>query len=191
MTKLRKATSCPADRGTDSITAPARGAGPRKAKAETGKATTGHRDLSGPALKVHPQTQDANRGEAGCRVFIEAFAPDAAHVKGMRHSTAAVLKAWGLHGPAVPEIVLSVCELVTNTIVHGWGDATLRIRYRDRVVHIEVTDDNPAPARLRPASSGDVSGRGLALIDAFADGWGVSNDGRTTWATFLTAAGRP
>jgi hypothetical protein len=37
----------------------------------------------------------------------------------------------------------------------------------------------------------DESGHGLLLVTVLAGKWGVTNDGRTTWATFRVPSGRP
>ncbi|UIX34510.1 ATP-binding protein [Streptomyces sp. GQFP] len=66
----------------------------------------------------------------------------------------------------------------------------LRIQYPDGELRIEVTDDNPTPATLRPADDEDLSGRGLFLIAVLSREWGVSDDGRTTWCVFRVPARR-
>ncbi|MCZ4118112.1 ATP-binding protein [Streptomyces sp. H39-S7] len=113
-----------------------------------------------------------------------AFTPERARVHRMRRITAAHLALWGVDKSAADNVVLAVSELVTNGILHGCGDISLKVLYADDEVRVEVTDGNPEPARLSAAGDEDVSGRGLLLIRCFARDWGVSADGLTTWATF-------
>ena len=53
-------------------------------------------------------------------------------------------------------------------------------------MRIEVTDDVAGWPRVRAASPDDPSGRGLQLVAALAEGWGVSRvrgGGKLVWAT--------
>ncbi|WP_411150131.1 ATP-binding protein [Streptomyces sp. A30] len=127
------------------------------------------------ATKALPQTS---------RAFDVAFTSNPACVSRARRITRAFLSLWNVNGELAENIVLAVSELVTNAIEHGTGDVGLRVRYPDGELRIEVTDDNPAPAELRPADDEDVSGRGLFLVAVLARKWGVSGDGRSTWCVF-------
>ncbi|MFE6737540.1 ATP-binding protein [Streptomyces tubercidicus] len=124
------------------------------------------------------------------RAFEVATAPDPLHVSGVRHDTAAVLRRWAVPPSLAYDVVLVVSELVSNAVEHGLGGVSLRVRRADGELCIEVSDDNPAPARLRAAGDYDVSGRGLFLVAVLARDWGVSTDGKTTWATFRLPARR-
>jgi protein-L-isoaspartate(D-aspartate) O-methyltransferase len=122
------------------------------------------------------------------RAFEMAFEPDRAWVSRSRRITTAVLGLWKVGGAQAEDIVLIVSELVTNAIEHGEGGVGLRVQWSGSDVRIEVTDDNPAPARMRLSSDDDVSGRGLLLVTVLARRWGVTDDGRTTWATVRIAS---
>lgn len=96
----------------------------------------------------------------------------------------------------VPDLLLCVSELLSNVIVHvGEGTpVTLRLTgTRSGRLRVEVSD--PAPCvwpTLRDASSGDESGRGLVLVEAFALGWGVVQGpyGKTVWCELRAPTGR-
>lgn len=133
------------------------------------------------ATKAPPQTS---------RAFDLAFASAPALVRQARRTTREFLRLWNVNGELAENIVLAVSELVTNAIEHGTGDVGLRIQYPDGELQIEVTDDNPTPATLRPADDEDLSGRGLFLIAVLAREWGVSDDGKTTWCVFRVPARR-
>lgn len=122
--------------------------------------------------------------------FAVAFTPDKARVGRMRRITAAHLRLWKVPGPTAENIVLAVSELVANAIEHGCGDIELTVLYACGEVRVEVTDGNPAPAKLTVADDEDVSGRGLFLVAVLAQDWGVSTDGRSTWCVFRVPARR-
>jgi anti-sigma regulatory factor (Ser/Thr protein kinase) len=74
---------------------------------------------------------------------------------------------------------LLVTELVTNAVVHaGTRARVLIITAGDRSdVRIEVHDDAYEPPRIGGFDPDAVSGRGLALVDAISDRWGIEPDG--------------
>ncbi|MFI6349961.1 ATP-binding protein [Streptomyces sp. NPDC050560] len=95
-----------------------------------------------------------------------------------------VLRQWGLSPKTTEEVVLLVSELVGNAVRHTgarvFGLRMLRGRARIRV---EVTDPSSSLPCLMPVRAHDVSGRGLFLVDHYADRWGVDllPRGKTTW----------
>ncbi|WP_217556709.1 ATP-binding protein [Streptomyces sp. GbtcB6] len=141
-----------------------------------------------PATAVAPAATNAPPRTP--RAFDLAFTSDPALVSQARLITRAFLGLWKVTGELAENIVLAVSELVANAVEHGTGDVRLRLQYPDSEVRIEVTDDNPTPAVLRPADDEDVSGRGLFLIAVLARKWGVSEDGVTTWCVFRVPATR-
>ncbi|MCZ4098955.1 ATP-binding protein [Streptomyces sp. SID13666] len=124
------------------------------------------------------------------RLFTVAFTPAKARVAYMRRITTTHLRYWRVPVDASEDIVVSVSELVTNALRYAPDDVVLTVRYADDELRIEVFDGNPAPARPREAAEDDESGRGLFLVALLAGDWGVSDDGKTTWAHFRIHAGR-
>ncbi|MEE1797525.1 ATP-binding protein [Streptomyces sp. JV176] len=112
------------------------------------------------------------------------MAPDRFRVAQIRRIAVAHMRLWAVPAPLVEDGQLVVSELVTNSIEHGHGAVLLRMRRTESQLRIEVTDENSAPAQLRHADDEDLCGRGLFLVASLADVWGVSRDGRTTWASF-------
>ncbi|MFD3524554.1 ATP-binding protein [Streptomyces sp. NPDC058653] len=125
------------------------------------------------------------------RSFEVAVAPDRVRVAQMRRITVAVMRLWDVPAPLSEDVQLAVSELVANAVEHGHGSVGLRVRHAGSELSVEVTDENPAPARLRTAEEDDVCGRGLFLVAVLSSRWGVSDDGMTTWCTFNLPTGRP
>jgi anti-sigma regulatory factor (Ser/Thr protein kinase) len=86
----------------------------------------------------------------------------------------------GLEDAGVDQPVLSdrlsliTSELVTNAILHAGSDIEVRIVIDLRDVVLEVIDDAEGRPRPIPPSNSETSGRGLILVDALADAWGVA-----------------
>ncbi|WP_240803780.1 ATP-binding protein [Streptomyces sp. A0592] len=83
---------------------------------------------------------------------------------------------------------LCVTELLANVVRHlGEGTpVTLRVTGNGRAARtrVELTDPDPRAWPVpRPAGEGDESGRGLALLDAVALRWGVTqgHGAKTVW----------
>lgn len=87
------------------------------------------------------------------------------------------------------DVRLCVTELLTNVIDHLGEGTPVTVRVTgtptpDGRTRIEVTDPGPrAMPVLRSATTAQESGRGLALLDALADRWGVDlgPDHKTVW----------
>ncbi|MFB8086921.1 ATP-binding protein [Streptomyces sp. NPDC055992] len=118
------------------------------------------------------------------------FTPQPSHVGSMRRIAAAFLGQRSVPASVAEEVVLCVSELVTNAIEHGRGLVSMRLRDRGWELHVEIGDDSSAPARLCRPMDDCEGGRGLLIVAALAQSWGVSDDGRATWATFRTRLGR-
>ncbi|MEV7195907.1 ATP-binding protein [Streptomyces sp. NPDC093510] len=102
------------------------------------------------------------------------------------------LAAWGQtadHG-AIDDTVLLVSELATNAILHGLVverefEVAVTV-LADGSCFIEVSDESPSEPELRACDVWeDENGRGMRLLDAIAEAWGVWRRGRygkTVWA---------
>jgi anti-sigma regulatory factor (Ser/Thr protein kinase) len=70
-------------------------------------------------------------------------------------------------------IVLLTSELVTNAVVHGRGPVHLLLVEDGDRLRVEVGDGEPRlPDGAAKATDSEVSGRGLMILDRFADRWG-------------------
>ncbi|MFE5111344.1 ATP-binding protein [Streptomyces sp. NPDC056663] len=118
------------------------------------------------------------------RYFEANVAPDICRVFQARDAASIFLQLWDMEDSLIEDVKLTVSELVTNALEHGYGRVTLKITELAGVVTVGVSDCNPAPARIRSAAQEDLTGRGLMLVAGLAQAWGVSEDGYTTWAKF-------
>jgi anti-sigma regulatory factor (Ser/Thr protein kinase) len=118
------------------------------------------------------------------------FVADPEEVAALRRLMRLHLGLWGLH-ELVDEAQLCVSELVSNVITHvGHGTpATLAVSVNGTRLRIEVHDpDTRALPTLVTAEADSECGRGMALVDAVADGWGVllRNGRKVTWCELET-----
>ncbi|MEU5597300.1 ATP-binding protein [Streptomyces sp. NPDC020298] len=119
------------------------------------------------------------------------FLAEAEEVVALRRTLRLHLELWGLQGLS-EAAELCVTELVANVIKHvGPGTpTTLAVRMNGTRLRIEVHDPDPrALPNLADADSDAETGRGMALIDAISDRWGVDlTAGRkATWCELLTS----
>jgi anti-sigma regulatory factor (Ser/Thr protein kinase) len=101
------------------------------------------------------------------------------------------LAAWGFE-ELVENARLLVSELIVNAVIHAHTGAGLCLRSDGSVLRVEVTDGSTAAPRQRPYSPTATTGRGLMILDAVSDDWGVDigEDAKTVWFELeLTAAG--
>jgi anti-sigma regulatory factor (Ser/Thr protein kinase) len=124
-----------------------------------------------------------------------AFTAEPEEVGALRRIMRLHLGIWGLHD-ITDEAQLCVSELVSNVITHvGLGTpATLMVSMNGTHLRIEVHDpDTRALPTLVDANSDSEGGRGMALVDAVADRWGVllGPDRKVTWCELQTGLTAP
>ncbi|UXY20015.1 ATP-binding protein [Streptomyces cynarae] len=124
-----------------------------------------------------------------------AFAAEPEEVGALRRILRLRLGLWGLHD-VVDSAQLCVSELVANVINHvGRGTpSTLAVSMSGTHLRIEVRDpDTRALPTLLDAGAEAESGRGVALVDAVADRWGVQllADQKVTWCELATGLTTP
>lgn len=81
-----------------------------------------------------------------------------------------------------------VSELVTNAVIHANTTVTVGLTLLPGGgARIEVGDASSWPPTRREATPDEPGGRGLILVEALADQWGVSStaDGKTVWAEVM------
>jgi anti-sigma regulatory factor (Ser/Thr protein kinase) len=95
--------------------------------------------------------------------------------------------AWSFPKPAGELLALIGSELVTNAVLHARTELTLTVELRDHRVRISVKDRSQAPATLRHYRADALTGRGLGVVAALSDSWGISAaaDGKVVWAELV------
>ena len=82
---------------------------------------------------------------------------------------------------------LIVSELATNAVRHAATAFTVTVDQTPRRVRIEVSDSGEGEPHMRSPRPTDPTGRGLRILDALADTWGVVSatprTGKTVWFT--------
>ncbi|MFI8851874.1 ATP-binding protein [Streptomyces sp. NPDC053499] len=122
------------------------------------------------------------------RTNIARFRISKASVPKAREHVRLVLREWKL-GQVSDDAVLITSELATNVVTHAaWGIGDyfeLLLRRRDGVLVLEVSDSFQwEMPELRKPDPEEVSGRGLLLVDALSQAWGVrprTGAGKTVW----------
>ncbi|WP_233518212.1 ATP-binding protein [Streptomyces corynorhini] len=90
--------------------------------------------------------------------------------------------------------VLVLSELVTNAVRHARVPVGREIETRYLAVpeglRLEVHDASSERPRLQRAAPGACGGRGLVIVDALADRWGVADRagvGKLVWAQLCSS----
>jgi anti-sigma regulatory factor (Ser/Thr protein kinase) len=73
-----------------------------------------------------------------------------------------------------------VSELATNSLRHAGSDFRVHVERDDGQVRVAVSDSGPGQPFLRSPHPREPTGRGLRIVQALADDWGVAplHDGR-------------
>lgn len=121
-------------------------------------------------------------------MFNRAFPESAASIRSARNFVATHLQ--GADHDSRWAAVAAVSEVATNSVRHAHSDFTVKLTYDVEQIRIDVTDTGPGmPVRRTPAAS-DIGGRGLNILDALSDQWGVvkSPGSKTVWFTIRPRA---
>ncbi|MFJ6432187.1 ATP-binding protein [Streptomyces sp. NPDC091416] len=128
-------------------------------------------------------------------VYRADFAMGEHSARHLRRILRLYLAGWGMADLAdAAELVLT--ELIANVVQHVPGRRCQTFVFRlpgGEGVRVEVADDCPQLPRIAESATLDERGRGLLLVDALADKWGVEarrdGGGKAVWFECLTAAG--
>ncbi|RRR80882.1 ATP-binding protein [Streptomyces sp. RP5T] len=106
-----------------------------------------------------------------------------------RDLTRVTLTDWGVTERS-DDVLLCVSELATNALLHGVPphrcfrlDLALLV---DGVLRVEVHDSGPGEIRTPAPAPESEHGRGLLLVAALADDWGMRerDPGKVVWCDF-------
>jgi anti-sigma regulatory factor (Ser/Thr protein kinase) len=98
-----------------------------------------------------------------------------------------VLEASGAIDDEWP-VALVVSELATNAVVHAGTPYVVSIAHDASHIRVAVTDRRPlARASMRQLSNEATTGRGLRLVQALGQAWGVDQDdaAKTVWCELV------
>ncbi|WP_405776801.1 ATP-binding protein [Streptomyces sp. NBC_00859] len=122
--------------------------------------------------------------------FREAFyRRERRSVPRARKFTAEALADWG-RTARTDDVLLCVSELATNALLHGVPPGRgFRLHLyleRDGLLRLEIHDSGPGEVRVPPEAVDSDGGRGLSIVAAIADKWGVGerSPGKTVWCEF-------
>ncbi|MGV9315509.1 ATP-binding protein [Streptomyces sp. NPDC003691] len=127
-------------------------------------------------------------------VLRERFYPRARQtVPAAREFVRSVVRDW-VPAARLDDVLVCVSELSTNAVRHGVPPGRgyrIRVcRFPDGLLRIEVHDSGDAfllPSLPEPVTeTEEESGRGLLIVDALADKWGVGErlPGKVVWCEF-------
>jgi anti-sigma regulatory factor (Ser/Thr protein kinase) len=87
------------------------------------------------------------------------------------------------HASDIEVAALLTSELVTNAVLHAGTPVELVVRCIDGCVQVEASDTGPHAPRQLAWAAGSESGRGMAIVTALSDEWGVlpTAQGKTVW----------
>ncbi|MFI8521960.1 ATP-binding protein [Streptomyces sp. NPDC085481] len=128
-----------------------------------------------------------------CTVELQAVP---SRIGQVRRIVSAHLRHWQLDA-LIDHATLGVTELLTNVHRHAQPDKTCTVEVElllDRLT-VSVRDNDPRiPGVAEPDAKGDefaTSGRGLAIIEAMSESWGVRPHGDTGKAVWFTLQAPP
>ena len=121
-------------------------------------------------------------------VELLALQPDPSSAAVARHAIAADLARREITKDSADDVVLVASELVGNAVVHAGSraDAGLAVSWAvdSETVTVAVRDSSPRSPQHRATVETAPSGRGLTIVAALAEDWGVrrSARGKQVWA---------
>jgi anti-sigma regulatory factor (Ser/Thr protein kinase) len=110
--------------------------------------------------------------------------PEESDVRLARQFLAAHCERWGCRD-LLEDGRLVVSELVTNAVIHAGRRCELAIAFRGGWLRVEVRDRGPGGPEVQAAHERSEHGRGLVLVSAVTEAWGVeplADGGKVVWA---------
>ncbi|MFW6721132.1 ATP-binding protein [Streptomyces sp. MAR4 CNY-716] len=124
--------------------------------------------------------------------WARIYTPSPRTARQARKDVADVLADWRVESLAAFDATQVVAELAGNALRHGRVPGRgflVRVTRGDGRLQVEVDDAAPAAPTLRRGPDDAEDGRGLRIVDALADAWGVTprvgGIGKTVWAVIV------
>ena len=101
------------------------------------------------------------------------------------------MRDWNVDEARIDPVVLVANELVANAIVHANSAPVLSLAATGSELVLRVDDESPELPVARAAGPDDLGGRGLVVVDALVDRWGIDTrpGGKSVWAAFAATVG--
>ncbi|OEJ22235.1 hypothetical protein AR457_40230 [Streptomyces agglomeratus] len=130
--------------------------------------------------------------------LVRVFPAEPAAVPPVRRELHELLNASGLADVA-DTVALAAQELMANAVTHGCREQQTDIAVcmtatcDGRLLRLQVEDPSDKHPCVRAATADEEGGRGLLLVDAFADRWGVEapsdGGGKAVWMELACGPG--
>ena len=123
-------------------------------------------------------------------VVRASLPPVARSARAARDLVARTLLDWGW-GPQIGGATLVVSELVTHAMLDADSELWVTISRCGSQLRLAVRDTNRTNTRLQGVDPSRNSHRGLVLVAAVSESWGVlptSDGGKVVWAVLATAS---
>lgn len=123
--------------------------------------------------------------------------PEVGSVVAARRLVSDAASAWRRSDRVTHDAALTISELVSNAVLHAGTDIAVSVRPSGSGIRVEVHDGSEGMPAVPPDRPEDVlagwsmTGRGLTLVAALADRWGVDprpGGGKVMWAEVGTGA---
>ncbi|SNR83016.1 Anti-sigma regulatory factor (Ser/Thr protein kinase) [Geodermatophilus saharensis] len=118
--------------------------------------------------------------------------PSARSVPVARHLAREVLLAWDAPQDGA-DVELLVTELVANVVDHVGGESvlSLELEYSDGWLRIAVADGSAVRPVVGELRGDQPRGRGMQIVEAIADDWGVESvdGGKRVWFSLRPGEG--
>lgn len=136
-----------------------------------------------------PDRWNVARGGITQSMASVTLAAEPASTRVARRLLRAACAEGGLSGDLTDTAQLLTSELVTNAIIHGRSQVTVKTSLAEGRLRVEVGDDNSRHPELRLTDDSALDGRGLHLVALLAASWGVSDQpfGKTVWFELAVA----
>lgn len=90
--------------------------------------------------------------------------------------------AGSLSNERLGDLSLVISELVSNALLHGRGQVVFRLGLDGGTVRGEVIDQGGGfEHEIRERGPDEVSGRGLLLVEALTESWGIHEGTTRVW----------
>ncbi len=86
-------------------------------------------------------------------------------------------------GASHERLAILTTEVVTNAVLHAGTGFLVRATELPGGIRVAVTDRSTSPPVMQDYGPNSPTGRGLHIVDAMADRWGVdpTDSGKTVW----------